>query len=346
MTTLPRPLVGAIRWDAWHGNQGMPGRAVQRSLGPEKYHWRLPFFAVVRGDDDITIDGTDQQVMDREIAYAADAGIDYWAFVTYREDDPMSLGLKRYLSSDARSRIRFCLLTEGPRWADPAFVARVARLMREPGYQMVFRNRPLLYLGFIGQGKQVRHWENAQAFRRTLDAFRAAVQADGLGNPYLVILDFLPEWGAMWADELGGDAISSYVVNAKSEKPVPYACQARADEAFWEACRATGKPVVPIVTSGWDRRPRVERPVPWERDQQPGVGLERYVEAPTPQEIADHLKVALDWIARHPDAAPARASLIYAWNENDEGGWLVPTLRDGPARLHAIGAMLRTYRHP
>jgi len=37
------PLVGAIRWDAWHGEQDSPGKAVQYSLSPTKYYWRLPF---------------------------------------------------------------------------------------------------------------------------------------------------------------------------------------------------------------------------------------------------------------------------------------------------------------
>lgn len=75
--------VGAIRWDAWHGDHGTPGRAVEQALGPVAYHGRLPFFAQVLGDDAVRIDGTPQAVMDAEITYAADAGLAYWAFVTY-----------------------------------------------------------------------------------------------------------------------------------------------------------------------------------------------------------------------------------------------------------------------
>jgi len=33
-------LVGAIRWDAWNG--GEVTRQVERTLGPKKYHGRLP----------------------------------------------------------------------------------------------------------------------------------------------------------------------------------------------------------------------------------------------------------------------------------------------------------------
>ncbi len=49
----------------------------------------------------------------------------------------------------------------------------------------------------------------------------------------------------------------------------------------------------------------------------------------------------LKWNAAHPEAAEANALLIYAWNENDEGGWLVPTLGEGSARLDAIREVLR-----
>ena len=38
-------VVGAIRWDAWSG--GKITGEVERSLGPEKYHTRLPWFSEV-----------------------------------------------------------------------------------------------------------------------------------------------------------------------------------------------------------------------------------------------------------------------------------------------------------
>jgi len=344
MVETTHPLVGAIRWDAWHGEHGVPGKAVEHALSPAKYHWRLPFFAVVTGEDQVSIDGTAQEVMDREIAYAAGAGLDYWAFVTYPEGDAMSLGLQRYLSSRQREKIGFCLLTEAPRWHDPAFVERVTRLMQEPGYQTVLQHRPLLYLGFLDEAQIAKQWTTVQAFREVLDTLRMTLRAKSMGDPYLVILDFSPTHGAKWVEQLGGDAISSYTMPYAPHAATPYQQQAQADTKFWEACRATGTAVVPIVTAGWDRRPRIERPMPWETWQQPGVGLDKYVETATPQELSEHLKDSLEWMAQHSAAAPACTSLIYAWNENDEGGWIVPTLQDGTARLDAIRMMLQANR--
>jgi hypothetical protein len=80
-----KTLVGVIRWDGWVGNSGLwkIGPIVERTLGPERFHYRAPFFSVVKGRDSISIVGTSQEIMDREIAYAKYAGIDYWAYCYY-----------------------------------------------------------------------------------------------------------------------------------------------------------------------------------------------------------------------------------------------------------------------
>lgn len=86
--------------------------------------------------------------------------------------------------------------------------------------------------------------------------------------------------------------------------------------------------------------------MPWERSwQEPNVGLDRYYAAPTPQELADHIREAMHWAETNPERCSAGAALIYAWNEHDEGGWLCPTLSGDAtpdtSRLDAIAAMLR-----
>jgi len=94
--------------------------------------------------------------------------------------------------------------------------------------------------------------------------------------------------------------------------------------------------------TGWDRRPRVERPVPWEKWQKPGVGVEKFYRAPTPRELATHVRKAVHWLGANRSHAKAQIALIYAWNENDEGGWLVPTISEGTARIDAVGKALGT----
>src|SRR5437016_498756 len=91
-----RPIVGAIRWDAWYGNGGVT-KAVEASLGQPKYHFRLPWFARVIGDEKVSIDGDSQTIVEQEITYAAQAGLNYWAFVDYWDATPgMDIALNRY----------------------------------------------------------------------------------------------------------------------------------------------------------------------------------------------------------------------------------------------------------
>jgi len=342
----PRALVGAIRWDAWHGDRGGPGMAVQKSLGPERWHYRLPFYAQVVSDTEVKTDGASQAVIDQEIAYAHGAGLDYWAFVTYEPDSPMSLGLQYYLASDHKQDVSFCLVTSpsnlGTKANHRQMEERLVRLMTEPTYQKVLAGRPLLYVGFITDG-WVEACGGPKDSRLIFDHLRSAAQQAGLANPYIVVMDFDPQRGKELCDILGGDAISSYAASGGGEG-APYSELAQYAQGFWDRCKATGSQVVPIVMSGWDRRPRVENPVPWETWQKPGEGIQKYYQPPTPVELAAHLEAALAWLDANPQAAEARTALTYAWNENDEGGWLVPTLSEGASRLDAIRRVLRSSR--
>ncbi|MEQ1842327.1 MAG: hypothetical protein ABL994_18130, partial [Verrucomicrobiales bacterium] len=142
------PIVGAIRWDGWYGDGGVV-TAMEFSLGQPKYHFRLPWFAQVMDDGKVNINGDSQAVMEQEIAYAAQAGLSYWAFLDYLDEAPgMSIGLNRYLASTDRKGVRYCLVEEGAR-LDKAGTKAWSRLVehfRHPDYQSVLDGRPLLFL--------------------------------------------------------------------------------------------------------------------------------------------------------------------------------------------------------
>ena len=82
---------------------------------------------------------------------------------------------------------------------------------------------------------------------------------------------------------------------------------------------------MPLLSVGWDPRPR----------SQPGGPQ------PAPDELRDHVRRALNWVTDNRDIAPAQTIVAYAWNESDEGGWLVPTHSEGTARLDAVRDALR-----
>lgn len=340
----PTPIaVGAIRWDAWQAPGSVPTQAVERALSPPAWRHRLPFFARIGADGAVLIDGGSQEVMDTEIALARRAGLGFWGFLGYPRDSSMSVGLKLYLSSTRRQGLRFCILSElvqwgfaGPRLSDVA--AWHVELFGHRDYQRVAGGRPLYFLGFLSDRLIADRWGTPEVLRAAVARFRAASAAAGHGEPYIVLMA-RPEDAARYVPALGADAAGAYAI-AGSEVAAPYAALAALTEARWDAYAAAGLQVVPTVMSGWDRRPRIENPVPWERWQRPGAGMDRFYAAPRPEELAAHLRRALDWIGARPAVAPARAALIYAWNENDEGGWLVPTLPFDESRIEALRGVL------
>lgn len=342
-----RPRVGAIRWDAWHGDLGVPGRAVQKSLGPARYHFRLPWFAKVEADGSMAIRCDAPGILAQEITYARRAGLDYWAFVTYPEDSPLAIPLKQFLARGPKDSLGFCNIVEWARFGGPGkhkpMVERLVRYFRDPRYVRVLGNRPLLYFLAHDAGTVQRQWGSLAGFKTVADALRTGARQAGLGNPYLVVMNFNAKRGDEIRRAIGADALSAYAVPGGSKAGEPFAASQRKARGMWRQMAALA-PTVPNVSWGWDPRPRVDNPVPWHRP-----GPEHY-HTFTPEQCAQALREALDWVASHPEQASANAVIAYAWNEHDEGGWLCPTRgADGQPdarRVEAVGDMLRAWRPP
>jgi len=341
-----RPIVGAIRWDAWYGRSG-PVKQTEVSLGPPKYHFRLPWFARVVGAGKVSINGDFQEIVEKEIAYAAEAGLNYWAFVDYWDDSNMSIALRRYRAAQDKRGVRFCLIEEGTR-LDTVGVRGWARLVehfKDPNYQTVLEGRPLLFVFVKTQRLGRKAWQE----------LGVAATAAGFKRPYLVLMGWQPQQDAKDMAALGFDAVSAYAYGGSyTMTPPSYAQQCAAIRRDrWEKCHALGIPCVTFASAGWDTRPRNERPPSWitgataTPDNTPPAQQKPLIDAvtATPDELAAHLREALDWTQRNRDINPSNAIIIYGWNENDEGGWLIPTLgadgRPNEERIKALSKVLR-----
>jgi hypothetical protein len=278
--------------------------------------------------------------MDREIQYAATAGLNYWAFATQEQDSAMDRQFNLYLSSSKKRLVNFALRSRPRTLGSPgnyaATIAGFVQHMKNPSYQKVQGNRPLFFIGFLGEME--KFWGDAASFRKAIDSLRAEAVKAGLPNPYLVVMEFNPERAKTYLDTYGFDAITTYATRA-GKPGAPYAYLAQGVERYWDRSKATGAQVIPIVMAGWDNRPKVETPMRKGSGDTPRTAF--HYEAAKPAEIAAHLGKALNWIAANPSATAPNAILIYAWNEHDEGGWLAPTLSEGAARVDALGALVK-----
>jgi hypothetical protein len=347
-------VVGAIRWDAWAAtgqptaNSGMVNAAIRSTLGPSKWQSRMPWFGVPTSPDSVSIDGNKQAIMDAEIAYAKAAGLNYWAYCWYGPSSPMMQSWALHQASSHRTDVNWCLLLQfsrlggpsGMSTAQPAFVG----YMQQANYQKVRGGRPLVFLFIDNLAALASDWENSYSdLQSTLNALRTACTSVGLLQPYVVVMYGVPTMAAAIAAAIAADAISNYISSIVNGHPAAYKAQISEDARFWAAMAATGKSIVPIVQTGWDTRPRKERP-PYFAPQSPGTGISNYVAAGAPAQIAADFKAAIDYVSSHAHVCPSKAILAYSWDECDEGGSaLIPTYTpSGPnhAILDAVSSVL------
>ncbi len=351
LTRLPepadssRPIVGAIRWDAWYG-EGPPVSEVEKTLGPKKYHFRLPFFAQVISPGEVSINGDAQAVIEQEITYAAEAGLDYWAFVDYWDQGNLGIALRRYRETPDKRGIRYCLIEEGRRLDQIGTQGwpRLVTHFQDLNYLKVLDGRPLLFVFGLPEKLAKADFENLAQQATTA----------GVKEPYIVLMGWNPTADAVEMQRFGFDALSAYAAGAGYQwEQWPYEkLTEHVRTAYWEVCRRERLETITFATVGWDPRPRVEHPTPWVRvtpqpDPTPPEQQTPLVDAVTAthEQLSQHLREALAWTRDNRDLNRANAIIIYGWNENDEGGWLIPTLQSNGqidrTRVDAISKVLR-----
>jgi hypothetical protein len=352
-----RPTVGAIRWDAWFA-----AGEYQRFLAPEQWHSRLPFYATVEAGNVVICSDT-QETLDKEIEYASRAGLDYWAFVYYYPTswpgaDNYNYGLKLYLASRYKEHINFCLILQGwhlgPEQKWPETARYFAHLFAESTYQTVLDGRPLVYMLYVP--KTIELFGGSGAAKQALGLLREETLKAGLKNPYLVAQVFDVNEGSQYVQTLGFDAVGAYTsfgYGARQIYPLvatessndanetgsgyPYESLVRVNRDFWETCREAGLELVPTMNAGWDWRPRLADKTTADRYKKYS---DHWFSQPTPRQLAEHLDGALNWVVQNRMCVKAWSVLVYAWNESDEGGWLVPTRSEGTARLDEVKKVL------
>jgi len=281
------------------------------------------------------------EIMEKQIGCAADAGLGFFAFDWYsperNKQTPLNHALSLYLKAGNRERLEFCLLVAneivygiGPEnWSDVC--KEWLELFSVPTYMKV-AGRPLLI--FFSP-------------RRLLDAFGGAFhvksafedlkqQAKERGLPGVTIA----ACGDMQEGEAAGfDLFTGYNYHGAgrhgNELERPFSELIDESERIWNFYADRGSlRYIPVVTSGWDKRP-------WEESHLPEERLEVYYPR-TPEQLNDFMKRAIKWLDRHPDRTPSeRLILIYAWNELGEGGYVLPTIGDGGSYLKAITMALQ-----
>lgn len=283
------------------------------------------------------------EIMIDQINYAADAGLSFWGFCWYENTlvsnsalmDHLNIALDLYLKAPNRKRLDFCLLSCHPvspvNW--DILCDRVIPYFKESNYLKV-DGKPLLI--FFNTDEVISGLSGIENTRLALDSFRQKARKAGIGEimigartaPRAADVNYQNKYKAC-----GFDFLTTYQ-NADDGRLTPgandYELLIKGDRKAWtEISDHTDLPYIPTMGTGYDMRP-------WAADHPDQPASDYWYVGATPQRIADHLHEAMEWTKDNSLKVLGNLLLIYAWNENGEGGWLTPTKSEANARLEAI----------
>jgi hypothetical protein len=323
----PKALVGAYYFDGWSGKTSHINKLLKTKFVDRRPIW---------GWKDDTI-----EVMQKQIACCANHGIGFWAFDWYypegpEKTTPLNNALGLYLKSPNCNRLQFCLMVAnhggfriGPNDWDTCCRIWID-LFRQPTH-LTLDGRPLLIF-FSAEELQIA-FGGVDGVRKAFDALQAKAKAAGLPGVAIAACTgpgaHLQDLARSGFTLLTGYNYNNGWTNGGGCKPFRELMEV-SRKTFDEFARTSPLPYVPAVTIGWDRRP-------WELDTLPPEKQSVWYPDRTPKLVEEFVSMGIKWLDAHPDkATPQRLLLLYAWNENGEGGYLTPTEKDGMAYLKAV----------
>ena len=339
----PITRIGAVNWDCSLPSSTYFGKYATRSLSPECYRDRTPYYAHLIAPDRIDYHDRTVAEYETEMRYAVEAGIDYFAYCWYDREpktEHVENGLAaavdahvpelirarmRHLLSPLREKLHLCaiLITCHP-YGDEELRA-LADAMRDPGYEKI-GGRPLVWL-FPGQ------WQPL------IERLRKICREAGVPDPFAVLMTAGPNAVAP-EDAAKVQAISAYACGATART---WEELCAANLAANEKRLESGLPCIPHFPMGWDPGPRILNPVPW-----CSYAEGPYAPVSSREQLLAGAREFKTWIAGHRAQCVPGHLLVFAWNEFEEGGWICPTLgadgRPDFARRDAFAEAAKIWR--
>lgn len=337
---------GAIRWDAyWDLSVGSYANNTRAALSDAEYQFRAPIHSQVLAANVITYDCS-QQAFDNEITFAAANGLHYWAYLLYPETSTMTAGIHFHMSSSIASQMKFCLMLQTSGLGTPSTYQTVidaifTNYVSKPFYFLFSDGTPLVYIYYVASDI-TSIWGDLPTFKTAIDYLKSKFLAAKGKTPYVVVLTITGADAVRVG--IGADALSSYVGNAPQVIDGTYSNLDTATQSVWASqasqVSGSGGNIVPTCVLGWDNEPRIRRPGST-TGQIPEQKMRYRYALPTNTEAAAHVQSAVTYVLANPTICPKKTILCYAWNENDEGGWLTKTLGDPTgSRLAAIAPVI------
>ena len=345
--------VGVVQWDCSLPSDTWWGYYQTRTLSPRKFRTATPFYADILGEDKIDYHWRTQEEFDKELEYAVEAGIDYFAYVFYPETGSkahtptsasdcshmvyeLKYAYRGYLGSKWKDKIGFAAIMGKHPFAEPDYL-ELAEILKQPFYEKV-NGRPIVYL----------YWRIDPV---EIEGLLKAVEKVGGEKPLFIAMfgGKLPMYtrydlvDGLSAYSCGKDGITTHM------ELVEYGLE----ENIWHAEASVNELIdaknidktVPLYPLGWDPMPRVDIPSPWAT--YPNTS---YAAQPTEKDLMEGAVVFADKIKNTGCLRDTFFGhiIMFAWNEFEEGAWICPTYNEdltiNTEKVHGVAKMIKYWK--
>ena len=244
----------------------------------------------------------DEDVLEQEIKYAVEGGVDYFIWLMAEKTSSHSWSIEQYLSIPNYQDIGFCvelhLSNELPDSGEPflnetweEYCHRLVRYFSEPNYVTVLDNRPLVYTICNVSDADVKKLR------------KIALEA-GFNDPYIV--------DAYWGKP------GTPMADARSEYNGTNGFIADIWDYYGNQDQLR---IVPNFGTGMNDVCRTPNPPPWGN-----WGVDKPFLKPN--EIRQGLQEALDYVVENPEICEAGILTVFDWDSQTEAGWICPGLAE------------------
>jgi len=301
------PVIGAYYFEGWAGStlyfpnskepwvQNAPTHLSKRLV--EEFPQRQPVWGW-RDDS--------PAIMERQISLAADNGLSFFAFDWYRRgkfsvkesskiiDDPLNSGLKLFLTAPNNTKLKFCLLVANHGEMEIKNIEQWKQVvdiwlpyLKHPQYLRVDGKPLLIILVPSSNHKEGLALLQKEAVKAGLPGVAVAAVGGGspdIGYSYKTHYNILPK-------------------NRFNPEAHSYADMIAAGRSAWSG--STKQPYIPVVTSGWDKRP-------WEGPTGLNQPVGTYYPDRSPQQFKQFLNYAIHWMNDNPHQTTSER-IILVW---------------------------------
>ena len=335
--------IGAVNWDASLTKDSYFGFYQIRSLSQAKYRTWVPFYADIIDDEHINYHARTPDEYCRELRYAVNAGIDYFAYVWYPEEGSLlhkqtspndcshkvhelNCARRLYQQSRLTEKLGMCAILAAHPFTDND-LSELTDTFVQPYYEKI-GGRPLLYV-FGGYREDI------------ITRVHRLCREKNIPIPYTVPMLFGAPGQAPLADAFSAYAVANHDgINSYDEL-----CRIAVKNDLIRL--QTGKDIIPLLTVGWNPSPRIERPTPWTSRPSGETSYSDVSFAPFPheEELTAWAKKFAAHVKNDVNDRFAGHIMTFAWNEFEEGGFICPTYtKEGTVSFEKVRAFAEAVR--